>query len=64
MAKRAPLASPARGRPVKKPPTKAELAKAKKAALAARQPDLLDLLTEKPKPPRKRAKKEKPGAEG
>ncbi len=45
-------AAPAKGRP-----TKAEAAK---AALKARQPDLLDLLTEKPKAARTPAKKGKP----
>ena len=39
-------------------------AEAAKAALAARQPDLLDLLTEKPKAKRTRAKKEKPATKG
>jgi hypothetical protein len=42
-------------------PTKAE---AVKAALAARQPDLLDLLAEKPNATRTRAKKEKPATKG
>jgi hypothetical protein len=37
---------------------------ATKAALKARQPDLLDLLTEKPKAARAPAKKEKPASKG
>jgi hypothetical protein len=41
-------------------PTKAEA----KAALAARQPDLLDLLAEKPKATRTRAKRDKPDLNG
>ncbi len=59
MAKRkAPApASPANAAPAKGRPAKA---KAAKAALAARQPDLLDLLTEKPKATCTRAKTEKP----
>ncbi len=63
MAKRkAPApASPTKAAPVKGPSTKA---KAAKAALAARQPDLLDLLTEKPKATRSRAKREKPAPKG
>jgi hypothetical protein len=57
MAKRkAPApASSAQAAPAKGRPTKAEAAK---AALAARQPDFLDLLAEKPKATRTRAKKE------
>ena len=46
--------------PVKGRPTKAEA----KAAFAARQPDLLDLLTEKPKATRTRAKREEPDLNG
>jgi hypothetical protein len=57
MAKRKAPASSAKATPAKGRPTKAEAAK---AALAARQPDLLDLLTEKPKATRPRAKKKKP----
>jgi hypothetical protein len=62
MAKRkapAPTSSakvaPARGRPTK--------AQAAKAALTAKQPDLLDLLTKKPQATRTGAKKAKPGSE-
>jgi hypothetical protein len=54
MVKRKAPAS-AKGRPT--------TAEAAKAALAARQPDLLDLLTEKPKATRTRAK-EKPATKG
>jgi hypothetical protein len=63
MAKRkAPApASSAKAVPAKGRPTKAEAAK---AALAARQPDLLDLFTEKSKATRTRAKKEKPAIKG
>jgi hypothetical protein len=62
MAKRkapAPAAS-AKTTPVKGRPTKAEA----KAAFAARQPDLLDILTEKPKATRTRAKRDKPDLNG
>jgi hypothetical protein len=63
MAKRkAPApASSAKATPAKARSTQA---KAAKAALAARQPDLLDLLTEKPKVTRTRAKREKPTPKG
>ena len=62
MAKRkAPApASSAKTTSIKGRPTKAEA----KAAVAARQPDLLDLLTEKPKATRLRAKREKPDLNG
>jgi hypothetical protein len=62
MAKRkAPAsASSAKAVPAKGRPTKPEAAK---VALAARQPDLLDLLTEKPQATRTRAK-EKPASKG
>ena len=53
-------ASSAKAASVKGRPTKAEA----KAAIAARQPDLLDLLTEKPKATRTRVRKEKPDSEG
>ena len=63
MAKRkAPApASSAQAAPAKGRSTTAEAAK---AALAARQPDLLDLLREKPTATRTRAKKEKPTPKG
>src|SRR5215208_2902161 len=61
MAKRKAPAPSAKAAPAKGRPTKAEAAK---AALKARQPDLLDLLTEKPKATRSRAKKEKPAPKG
>ena len=59
MAKRKAPAqtSCAKAAPAKERPTKAQAAK---AALTARQPDLLDLLTEKPQATRTRAKKAKP----
>jgi hypothetical protein len=53
-------ASHVKAAPAKGHSTKAEA----KAALAARQPDLLDLLTEKPKATRIRAKREKPDPKG
>ena len=59
MAKRKAPAqtSPANVASAKGRPTKAQAAK---AALTAKQPDLLDLLTEKPQATRTRAKKAKP----
>ncbi len=61
MAKRKAPAPAAKAASTKGRPTKAEAAK---AALKARQPDLLDLLTEKPKATRAPAKKEKPAPKG
>ena len=61
MAKRKAPASAANAAPTKGRPTKAEAAK---AALKARQPDLLDLLTEKPKAARTPARKKKPASKG
>ena len=61
MAKRKAPAPSAKAAPAKGRPTKAEAAK---AALKARQPDLLDRLTEKPEATRTRAKKEKPASKG
>jgi hypothetical protein len=55
------LAPSAKAAPVKGRPTKAEAAK---AALKARQPDLLDLLAEKPKAARLPARKNKPASQG
>jgi hypothetical protein len=62
MAKRQAQAqtSPAKVAPAKRRPTKAPAAK---AALTAKQPDLLDLLTKKPQATRTGAKKAKPGSE-
>jgi hypothetical protein len=53
-----------RASPAKVAPAKGRLSKAEeaKAARKAKQPDLLDLLTEKPKATRTRAKKEVPGS--
>jgi hypothetical protein len=61
MAKRKAPAPAAKAAPAKGRLTKEE---ATKAALKARQPDLLDLLTEKPKAARAPAKKEKPASKG
>ncbi len=61
MAKRMAPAPSAKAAPAKGRPTKAEAAK---AALQARQPDLLDLLSEKPKAARAPARKEKPAPKG
>jgi hypothetical protein len=62
MAKRkAPPAPAAKAAPAKGRLTKEE---ATKAALKARQPDLLDLLTEKPKATRVPARKDKPASKG
>ena len=61
MAKRKAPAPAATAAPAKGRPTNAEAAK---AALKARQPDLLDLLTEKPKATRTRVRREKPDPEG
>ena len=61
MAKRKAPAPSAEAAPAKGRPTKAEAAK---AALKARQPDLLDLLTEKPKATRAPARKGKPASKG
>ena len=61
MAKRKAPAPSAKAAPAKGRPTKAEAAK---AALKARQPDLLDLLTEKPKAARTPASKKKPASKG
>ncbi len=60
MAKRKAPAPSAKAAPAKGRPTKAEAAK---AALKARQPDLLDLLTEKPEAARTATKK-KPASKG
>ena len=62
MAKRKAPAqtTPAKVAPAKGRPTKAQAAK---AALTAKQPDLLDLLTQKPQATRTRAKKAKPVSE-
>jgi hypothetical protein len=57
MAKREAPVPSAKAAPAKGRPTKAEAAK---AALKARQPDLLDLLAEKPKATRAPARKEGP----
>ena len=57
MAKRKAPAPSAKAAPAKERPTKADAAK---AALKAKQPDLLDLLSEKPKATRAPARKEKP----
>ena len=56
MAKRKAPATSAKAAPAKGRPTKAEAAK---AALKARQPDLLDLLAEKPKAARAPARKKR-----
>ena len=61
MAKRKAPVPSAKAAPAKGRPTKAEAAK---AALKARQPDLLDLLTEKPKAARTPARKNKPASKG
>ncbi len=65
MAKRKAPTPSAKAAPAKGRPTKAEAAK---AALKARQPDLLDLLSEKPKEKPKAtrapARKEKPAPKG
>ena len=61
MAKRKAPAPSAEAAPAKGRPTKAEVAK---AALKARQPDLLDLLAEKPKAARTPARKKTPASEG
>jgi hypothetical protein len=61
MAKRKAPAPAAKAAPAKGRLTKEE---ATKAALKARQPDLLDLPTEKPKAARAPAKKEKPASKG
>ncbi len=61
MAKLKAPAPSAKAAPAKGHPTKAEAAK---AALKARQPDLLDLLSEKPKTTRAPARKEKPAPKG
>ena len=61
MAKRKAPAPAGKAAPAKGRPTKAEAAK---AALEARQPDLLDLLTEKPKTTRAPARREKPAPKG
>ena len=63
MAKRKASAqnSPANAAPAKERPTKAQAAK---AALTAKQPDLLDILTKKPQAARTRAKKAKPDSKG
>ena len=58
MAKRKAPAPSAKAAPAKGRPTKAE------AALKARQPDLLDLLAEKPKATRAPARKKKPASKG
>ena len=55
--------TPAPASPVKAAPAKGRPGRAK-AAPAATQPDLLDLLTEKPKATRTRARKDEPGSEG
>ncbi len=60
MAKRKAPAPSAEAAPAKGRPTKAEA----KAALKARQPDLLDLLTEKPEAARTPARKKKPASKG
>ncbi len=59
MAKRKAPAPSAKAAPAKGRPAKAEAAK---AALRARQPDLLDLLTEKPKAARTPARKNTPAS--
>ena len=61
MAKRKTSAPAAKAAPAKGRLTKVE---ATKAALKARQPDLLDLLTEKPEATRVPARKEKPASKG
>ena len=61
MAKRKAPAPSAKAAPAKGRPTKAEAAK---AALKARQPDLLDLLAEKPKVAPTSARKKKPAFKG
>ena len=61
MAKRKAPTPSAKAAPVKGRPTKAEAAK---AALKARQPDLLDLLAEKPEAARTPARKGKPAPKG
>ena len=61
MAKRKAPAPCAEAAPGKGRPTKAEAAR---AALKARQPDLLDLLTEKPEAARTPARKKKPASKG
>lgn len=61
MTKRKEPAPSAKAAPVKGRPTKAEAAK---AALKARQPDLLDLLTEKPKAARTLTGNKKPASKG
>ncbi len=61
MAKRKAPAPSAKAAPAKGRPTKAEAAK---AALKARQPDLLDLLAEKPRAARTPARKKKPAPKG
>jgi hypothetical protein len=61
MAKRKAPTPSVKAAPAKRRPTKAEAAK---AALKARQPDLLDLLTEKPRATRAPVKKEKPASRG
>ena len=61
MAKRKAPAPSAKAAPAKGRPTKAEAAK---AALKARQPDLLDLLTERPAAAHTPARKKKPASKG
>ena len=61
MAKRKVPTPSAKAAPAKGRPTKAEAAK---AALKARQPDLLDLLAEKPEAARAPARKNKPAPKG
>ena len=61
MAKRKAPAPSTKAAPAKGRPTRAEAAK---AALQARQPDLLDRLTEEPKATPAPARKEKPASKG